>query len=108
MNDVLNQVFLAVATPLILYLAALARAWVRKRLAVLDGVLDAQARAGIEAAFDTVIEAAVARGQTLTLQEIIDYARTFNPGDLARFPQLTGTDLERRVRKAAARRGLQL
>lgn len=109
MNEVIlgfaNEIFVAIATPIVIYLAALARSYVKAKIAALDSVMDAEARARIEAAFENAIAYAEKKGTGVSLDEVVGYVRRFNAGDLARFG-LTGEGLQKRAAAAIARAGL--
>lgn len=101
-SDFAAEIFSAIAGTVVLYLAALARSYVKARIAALDGMLDEDARARLEAAFENAIARAEARGTAATLPEVIEYVRRFNPGDLARF-NLSGDGLVKRAEAAIAK-----
>lgn len=105
MQGILTELYAGIAVAVFSYLGLLARTWLKTRLKVLEGVLDAQAVAGIEAAIDNAIAEAVRQGSAAKLPDVIDYLKTFNPGQLARFG-LDGEELARRLAAGMARRGL--
>jgi phosphoglucomutase len=97
------EIFAAIATPVVVYLAALARSYVKASVARMDSFMDEEARARLEAAFDNAIAAAEKAGSAVQLKDVIDYAQRMNPGDLARF-DLSGNKLIERAKAAVARR----
>lgn len=107
MNELVNayatEIFAAIAAPVVVYLAALARSYVKAAVARMDSFMDEEARARLEAAFDNAIAAAEKAGAAVQLKDVIDYAQRFNPGDLARFG-LQGNKLAERAKAAIAAR----
>lgn len=98
-----TEIFAIVATSVVAYLAAIARQYVNAAIARTEGVLDEEARRRLETAFDNAIAAAEARGSAVTLDDVIDYVKRFNAGDLGRF-NLSGKRLLDRASTAIAAR----
>jgi hypothetical protein len=101
--DNANEIFVAVLIPIIGYLAVLARSAVATFIASRAQFMDEVSRQRLEAAFENAIASLEARGQAITLDGIIDWAKEFNPDDLRRFPQLAGEKLRKRVTAAVGK-----
>jgi hypothetical protein len=102
-NNNANEIFVAIMIPIIGYLAVLARSAVTTFIASRAQFMDEVSRQRLEAAFENAIASLEARGQAITLDGIIAWAKEFNPDDLRRFPQLAGDKLRKRVTAAVGK-----
>lgn len=99
LNGAASELFAATLSLVVIYLAALARSYVKKATDKLDSDMDSDARARLEAALENAIDSAEAAGQSITLDHVTEYLKTFNAGDLKRFG-LEGDKLDARATAA--------
>lgn len=98
-----------VIAPLVLYLGALARAYVRKAVALADDQLDKNAQERIIGAFDRAIALAEQKGNDADIAQVIRYVRNMNPGDLRRLGlDFNPEKLQKRAEAAVAARKAQV
>lgn len=100
-----NEIFVAVTAPVVVYVAVLARSFVKAKIKELEGFMDEAARKRLEDAFENAIAYAEKKGTSVTLEAVTGYVQQFNPGDLARF-KLSGEALKKRATAAIAKAGL--
>jgi hypothetical protein len=98
-----SELFVILAGSAIAYLAVLAHTWKAKSIARMESVMDEEARKRLEAALDNAIAYAESTAGKVSMEDVTDYLKKFNPGDLAR-GKLAGTRLTERVKAAVAKR----
>ena len=81
------------------YVVVLLRSGVKSAIARTEGFLDENARQRLEVMFDNAISALEAEGKAITVDDVLRYAKRFNPGDLDRL-KLEGDRLVSRVKTA--------
>ena len=101
--DQMNEVFAAVLMGVTVYLAALARSFVKAKIDQYKQYMDEASRVRLEKAFDNIIDAAEAGAGNVQIQDVIGYVQQMNPGDLAQL-KLRGAKLQERVATAIAAR----
>lgn len=103
MEEVLNEVFMALVAAIVGYVALLARRYVKDISKSLEGQLNEEARLRLERAFENAIARAEDASGRVDLHEVVEYVQEFNPGDLARM-RLAGSRLQKRAAAAIAAR----